>query len=95
MHDPIEDETGDNVQFPLSLKVPPATSSSQFTLPVGVIGLPEGSVTVAVKAMLLPTMTADGLGDTEVVVVTKAATGLIIGIDTVGILKESTDRMTG
>jgi len=58
-----------SVHEPELLKLPSALPSSQLTAPVGVVGLPDVSVTVAVYVIVLPMVTVDGSGVTVVVVV--------------------------
>ncbi len=58
-----------SVHEPELLKLPPALPSLQLTVPVGVVGLADVSVTVAVYVIVLPMVTVDGSGATVVVVV--------------------------
>ncbi len=65
----VVDVEGDSAHAPEVLKVPPAPPSLQVTVPVGDVGVPVPvSLTVAENVMVFPTMTVDGLGDTDVAV---------------------------
>jgi len=60
-------EPGDSPQGDEGLKLP-VLSLTRFTIPVGVVGLVEESVTVMVQVVVVPTFTDPGLQMMEVVV---------------------------
>ena len=64
----VEELALDRAQKPEPLKLPPFPPSLHETVPVGVVGAPPVSVTVTVKAIMLPAATDEGLGATPVVV---------------------------
>ncbi len=71
MEQVLEDELAVARVQVAGLKLPPLPPSLQAVVPVGVVGAPLVSVTVAVNVAILPAVTDAGLGDTLVVVVSK------------------------
>ena len=67
-----------NVQE-VELKIPPAPPSLHDTVPVGVVGAPPVSVTVAVNIIEFPILTDDGFG-VMFVVVEFAAQAFVTGL---------------
>jgi len=63
---PDDEEDGNSVHAPELLKPPPAPPSRHLRVPAGDEAVPLlRSVTVAVKVIVFPIITYDGLGDTE------------------------------
>ena len=70
----------DNVQL-VELKLP-APLDVKLTVPVGVVGEADVSVTVAVQLVVVPTGSVAGLQLTEVVVVCAFAVTVAVPVDT-------------